>query len=278
MKRQLAGKVAALAVTAAALLLPSAGAQEEKQPGGESPPSAPDPKAIWPAGLEQLAGRYAFVQVASPGGLWERAPNAEGGLDTRQVSINEVPPALREKLTHAEIVISDLKLPTTVEASERVSPSKRGKLRFYSEAAEGRLALRNVPGIGGDGDDRGDFTGPVLFALEHQGHTNPSVSGILLQRLQQEVTWGAATLDFADLSATPLTPEDKPDAEAQGVIANARALRSGTEIFAYVHWSQKLRKGERVYSGSIRLMRREAIPAGPPPGVVAPPRGTVADK
>lgn len=267
------------------LSLAGVGAQEPPAGGQAEPP--PDPRSIWPAGLEKLAGRYVFLQVASPGGLWESSPGAGGRPAQRQVSINEVPAALRDRLTKAEIVISALKLPTLVEASQRLSPSRRGMLRFYSETAEGRLSMKNLPGIGGTETDEGAFSGPVEFHLEHQAHSNPSVAGVLQQRLQQEMTWGAATLDYADLEAVSLAPETReaerraregqtergrqpaesgrteaaPNGahaeEGAGVISNARVLRSGQEIFAFVSWRQKLKRGERSYFGSVRLVRSD---------------------
>lgn len=269
--------------------LAALGAEDEPKAPAED---KPDAKSIWPAGLEKLAGRYVFLQVGSPGGLWESPVNVRG--EPRQVSINEVPEALRQKLLHAELTISDLQLPTEVEAEERPSPSGRGKLRFYTESAMGKLVLRNLPGVGGMDVDKGEYTGPVLFQLDHQLHSNPSVYGVLQQRMQQEPTWGAATLDFADLTATAIPPEkpapkgneapkngqgakaSKPDKEkkpaagedadtpeeADLVIANARVLRGGIEIFAFVEWidARKARK----YFGSVRLMRAEQMQAPKP--------------
>lgn len=206
--------------------------------------------AIWPASLEKIAGRYVFAQVASPGGLWESGPAGR-----KQVSINELSPEMRGRLTHAEIVISGLKLPSVVEASERISPSKRGKLRFYEESAAGRLVMKNLPGIGGEPDDKGEFAGPVSFTLIHASHSNPSVYGVLVQRQRQEATWGAAALDYADLSATPLVEEADPDEELPSVMANARILRSGVEIFAFVTWKEGRGEAERTYAGCVRLVR-----------------------
>jgi hypothetical protein len=241
---------------------PKPESKSEPQPG----PGTADPKAIWPAGLDKLAGRYVFVQVASPGGLWERSFTVKKGEPaTRQVSMNEIPRALRDRLTRAEIIISDLTLPTMVEASERLSPSGRGMLRYYSETTTGKLVMRNVPGIGGVDGETGDYTGTVVFKLDHQGHSNPSVSGVLVHRMRQEPTWGAATLDYADLQATALPKVEakdgkpaEPDEEGQTVIANARILRSGVEIFAFVDWTDKDRKGKprAAYTGSIRLLRQ----------------------
>ena len=219
-------------------------------------PPKPAPNPIWQAGLQQLAGRYIFVQVASPGGLWERFTPKQGLSTSRQVSINELPSALRDRLTKAEIVISDLKLPTQIEADERESPSKRGKLRFYNETGHGRLVMRNLPGIGGNTGDAGEYSGPVTFHIEHRGHSNPSISGILLQRINQEATWGVAAIDFADLTAT--APPKKEGEEAEIVIGNARILRSGVEIFAFMEWRTEAADGERTVTGAVRLARRDA--------------------
>jgi hypothetical protein len=129
--------------------------------------------------------------------------------DVRQVSLWELSPATRARFEKAELIISDLEPSDLPNAREEVSPSKRGRIRFYSEYAVGKLTMRNLPGIGGDDEDKGTFTGKVEFGLTHQSHSNPSVSGILFQRMQQESTWGAATIDFADLEAVQLT-DGKP--------------------------------------------------------------------
>lgn len=235
----------------------AAAVQAEK----DTPPATPkaDPKTIWPASLEKLAGRYVFVQVASPGGLWDTFGEEGKKPERRQVSINELSEEMRNKITRAEIVISDLTLPTEIEASERDSPSKRGKLRFYTEVGKGRLVLRNIPGVGGAQLDRGEYSGPALFSLDHTLHSNPSVAGILNQRQQQEATWGAATLDFATFDAVPLDDKGEPGPEDSSAIGNARILRSGTEIFAFVEWSEKDKQGiEHHYTGAIRLLKTAA--------------------
>jgi hypothetical protein len=252
----------------------------------------------------------------------------------RQVSLWELSPATRARFEKAELIISDLEPNDLPSAREEVSPSKRGRLRFYYESAIGKLTLRNLPGIGGDDEDKGTFTGKVEFALTHQSHSNPSPSGILFQRIQQESTWGAATIDFADLEAVPVTenkptpgtkpgpkPEPRPrpgrvpprsttqrpdasgvllasavtpatDAEAvqlavqkppaptkpggakpapskpsapsheeddgpPSVIANARVLRSGIEIIAYVGWREPLNGKMASYTGSVRMVRMD---------------------
>jgi hypothetical protein len=286
--------LAALAGAAPHAALALAAPQDAAPEGPDSHDEQVEPKTIWPASLERYVGRYAFAQVASPGGLWEKG----GGQPPRQVSINEVPATLREKLTHAEIVISDLKLPATIQASQRTSPSGRGKLRYYSETVAGKLVLRNLPGISGQDVDTGTFSGPVVFHLDHQSHSNPSVTGVFKQRMDQEPTWGAATLDSADLSAVSLaTPAAKPgsppspgtkppvkapamakpnaadeDDEGEAVIQNARVLRSGMEIFAYVEWSGTGPRGPRRYQGAVRLVKINPNPSDPtpPPARVLP--------
>jgi len=245
--------VAGVGVALAAARLPAALAQAAQQP--PSGPARPAPESIWPATLEKIAGRYVFVQVGSPGGFWEWRIGGNAPREPRQICINDVPAALREQLTAAELVISDLKLPTHKEASERRSPSGRGLLRFYSEHAEGRLAMKGLPGIGGEGGDKGTYTGRVQFALEHQSHSNPSVSGILFRRLQEEVTWGAATLDYADLEAIPIDPPGPDPDDPLPAIANARVLRGGIEIFAYIEYFHQDGDVERVIRGTARLMK-----------------------
>jgi hypothetical protein len=245
-------------LTAAAVVLTAATPLRGAK--AQDAPVRVDPKVIWQADLAKLAGRYGFAQVASPGGLWLK----EEGKD-RQVSIGELPPALRERFENAEIVISDLQLPGTVEAADRESPSKRGRLRFYNESAIGRLSMRGLPGIGGAQQDEGNFAGPVLFQIDHAGHSNPSVSGVLTLRQQQERTWGVATVDYADLSAAALLPNGKPGEDDSPVMMNARILRSGVEIFAYVEWTEAGRR----YQGSLRLARRQPTPAPAAPPAAA---------
>jgi hypothetical protein len=222
-------------------------------------------RAVWPAGLERLAGRYVFAQVASPGGLYDRFTPKDGKEVVRQVALPHLPAALREKLQAAEIVISDLALPSQIGAEERVSPSKRGKLRFYTESAAGKLVLRNLPGIGGASGCAGEHTGPVVFRLEHSSHSNPSVSGVLMQRKHEEPTWGVATLDHASLAAA--IPGENPDDEGHPILTNARVLRSGIEIFAYVEWTGEDTDGTHSIRGAVRLVRE---------GAAAPSSGTRA--
>ncbi|MCC2671730.1 MAG: hypothetical protein K0Q72_4201 [Armatimonadetes bacterium] len=252
------------AATAAAFAVAAWGAPAKpaKKPG--APATAPataaapepmvDPGKIWQANLERIAGRYTFAQVASPGGLWQTFEPAGGGkAEMQQISLSQAPAALREKLLAAEVVISDLKTPRKVEAAERLSPSKRGMLRYYEERGAGNVTVRNLPGISGD-DAQTDYSGPVLLTIEHQNHSNPSVSGILSQRQQQESTWGAATIDFASLTASSV-PKDENE-EGVSVITNARILRSGVEIFAFVEWQEKDATGSRRIIGSVRLVRQ----------------------
>jgi hypothetical protein len=269
-RRFVLGAAAATGLTIS--LLATAGAQDAA--GTPEAGDAADPKSIWQAGLQQLAGHYTYLQVASPGGLWERfSPGKNEKLTIRQVSINEVPEELRKKLTQAEIIISDLRLPGQVEASERTSPSGRGKLRFYTESAAGRLQMRNLPGIGGRDEDPGDYTGPVVFHLLHQSHSNPSVTGVLQQRINQEITWGAATLDFADFAADAVKPGEAEDAEGLPVIGNCRTLRSGMEIFAFIEWKRKTKKGDYGYFGTVRLIRKDAADKIPRAPVAPTPSG-----
>lgn len=254
--------VAATALALATFSLSAWAAPAKKATGAKKPEAAPmpvtaaekvDAKRIWPADLERISGRYTFIQVASPGGFWERTTGPNGEETRRQVSLNEVPAAFREKLQNAEIIISDLKSPRRIDASERLSPSKRGMLRFYVEEGLGNVSVRNLPGVNG-ADEAHDYSGPVLFRIEHQSHSNPSVSGILTQRGSEESTWGAATLDSANLTASTL-PKDEKD-EGESIITNARILRSGVEIFAFVEWNEREGNTSRFITGSVRLVRR----------------------
>ena len=255
--------VAAAAVCVAGITVAGTGARPPESAGNkltQAEAGKPRPEEIWPAGLQGLAGDYFYAGVASPGGLWKATTAAGSGARMRrQVSVDDLSAAAREKLTHAQITISDIQLPTQIEASQRVSPSKRGMLRFYDESAVGSLVMRNLPGIGAEDEDRGDFSGRVLFSLTHNSHSNPSASGSFKIRQREEPTWGVAALDSADLSATPHSGEGKQDEdahEAAPIIGNARILRSGWEIFAFVEWTDKDATGEHSYSGSVRLLRR----------------------
>lgn len=255
---------AALACSLAAAAAPAQAPEKPEAARPEAAEPAVDPKEIWPAGLPGLAGRYLFAQVASPGGLWETTTDAAGKTVRQQVSLNELPAAVRQKLLKAEIAITVPEGPRRVQAARRLSPSKRGELRFYEEEALGSLTVRNLPGIQGR-EQEVDFSGPALLILGHQSHSNPSVSGVLQQRTQQEQTWGAATLDYADLMASTV-PKD-PNAEGETVLSNARVLRSGTEIFAYVEWREKARGVQRTILGSVRLQRvQPPVPAPVVPG------------
>ena len=253
--------VVAGAVCLGGMAVAGAGARPVERAGNKAPQAEagkPRPDEIWPAGLQRLAGDYVYARVASPGGLWKVTTAA--GTDERvrrQVAIDDLPVAAREKLTHAQITISNLQLPTEIDASERVSPSKRGKLRFYEESAVGALSIRNLPGIGGDEEGRGDFSGRVLFSLTHNSHSNPSMSGLYNIRQREEPTWGVAALDSADLSAAVHSGDAKEhEHEAAPIVGNARVLRSAREIFAFVEWTDKDAAGEHSYSGALRLLRR----------------------
>ncbi len=255
-----------LAALGVGLIVPSGALGQQPVPPAEAQAPTADPKVIWPAGLDRLAGRFVFVQVGSPGGLWRKE-----GLKSRQIAIDDLPTAMQTKLRAAEIVISDIKLPTQVEASESLSPSKRGMIRHFSESALGRLVIKNLPGAAAS-DAVGDYSGPALFHLEHSLHSNPSLTGVLEQRLNQEGTWGAATLDYADLGAEVYVPEpaappkngqkraekEQPDAETAAPISNARVMRNGQEIFVFVSWIEKVGKVEREYLGTVRMVKESS--------------------
>jgi hypothetical protein len=236
-----------------------AGANAQTQ-DDKAPPKTPavNAKTLWPVGLEALAGRYVFLQVATPGGMWER-----GGNTPRQIALPDCPKELQDLLMKAEIVISDIAKPTEITADERLSPSKRGNLRFYHEEGSGKLTLKNLPGIGGADGDKGQYSGPADFALDHQSHSNPSAFGIMEQRKRQEPTWGAAALDFADLNAfAPDVPGKDNEAPIMG---NARILKSGVEIFAFIEWDGKGPRGMRNYMGCVRLGKKGAdVPPAKP--------------
>ena len=244
------------------LLVAASGRAADPALPGSGPEEKVAASEIWPASLERIQGRYLFVQVASPGGLW-RSGDGEG----RQVSLHELSPEARQRLEKAEIVIADLRLPTRKDASRRLSPSKRGYLRHYEEQAPGRLVLKGLPGIGGGQGDSGAYSGPVEFGILHSSHSNPSVSGVMTLRRQQEQIWGAAIFDYADLTATPPLPAGaKPDEEPIDAVGNARILRSGLEIFAYVHWEEPGANGAtRTFRGCVRLAREDQFPKTAPP-------------
>lgn len=252
---------AACAVLACSLAATAAPEKAPAKPPAKAEAAEPlvDPKTIWPASLRSLAGRYVFAQVASPGGLWETRKDAGGQAQLRQVSLNEISAGAREKLLKAEIAITVKEGPRRLEATQRTSPSKRGLLRFYEEEALGTVTVRNLPGMQGR-DDEVDYSGPALLILGHQSHSNPSVAGILHLRKQQEQTWGAATLDYADLLASTI-PKD-PDGEGETILNNVRVLRSGTEIFCYVEWKEKEGDVSRTILGAVRLQR---VPEAAPP-------------
>jgi hypothetical protein len=248
MKRKLVHGIVTGCIATLGVVAAGANAQTQDQKPEAKPPIV-DPKSIWPAGLPALAGRYVFVQVASPGGLWEK----DGNRGARQIALPDCPKELQDILSKAEIVISDIAKPTEVTAEERTSPSGRGKIRFYHEEGTGKLTLKNLPGIGGAEGDKGHYSGAGGFTIDHQSHSNPSVSGILEARKRQEPTWGAAALDYADFNVHLPEMPGKDNAEAPAVIGNARILRSGIEIFAFIEWEGKSAKGIRIYQGSVRL-------------------------
>lgn len=261
------GRLLAGAALCAALTATAMAQDKPDQPDKAAPQPAVKPETIWPASLQRIVGRYVFGQVASPGGFWEVDEENGKGRTARQVSINEVPAAYREQLTHAEITLSSLKLPSTVMAEERTSPSGRGKLRYYQEETDAQLVMKGVPGIGGDHGDSGAYSGPVTVTIEHHSHSNPSVSGLLLLRQQQEPTWGVAVTDYADFHA--VAPPAKGEDEGKVVIGNARILRSGVEIFAFTEWQVNGVGGNRNIHGSVRFIRVPDQPVKPPaPGGV----------
>jgi hypothetical protein len=266
-------KLIAMALPVAVLLLGAnythveAEAPADAAAQSETEGDSVDPKRIWPTSLTEMAGTYKFLQVGSPGGLWEYLTPSELGQPRkyRQVSINELPEAFRERLLKAEVVISDIQEPSEVSANERLSPAQRGQLRFYREEAPATVAVRFIPGIAGTDEQPDEFQGRVMLRLEHQSHSNPSISGLLHQRQRQEQTWGVATMDYADLTAFTVPPEGAdPDEEDGGlVITNARVMRGGMDIFAFVEWIDTSDGSHRAYYGSIRLVRD--MPDLPPP-------------
>jgi hypothetical protein len=267
MRRKLLHGIFTGCIATLGVVVAGASAQtQDAKPGAK--PAAVDPKTIWPANLEKIAGRYTFVQVASPGGLWER-----GGEAPRQIALPDCPQELQDLLAKSEIVISDIAKPTQISAEERNSPSGRGKLRFYREDGTGKLTLKNLPGIGGTDKDKGQFSGLGEFSINHQSHSNPSAAGVLEQRKRQEPTWGAAALDYADfnVSVPEVAGDDK---DTPPVIGNARILRSGIEIFAFVEWEGKGPRGDRTYQGCVRLAKLGAI--APPADPGKPPRTALA--
>jgi hypothetical protein len=255
----------AAAFVAALVALPLAAAAEPA-PTPDAPPP-PAPEQIWQAGLARIAGKYRFIQIASPGGLWQKTV-ANGKEDLQQLSLSQLPKALREQLQKAEIQLLDLQTPTTVKASSEKSPGVGGMLRHYSEETAGRLVMRGLPGIGSTGGDSGNFGGEVIFAIDHTSLSNPSVPGVLFTRAQTEATWGVATLDYAELIAQKPLPKGQEDGDPEYPIFNARILRSGVEIFAFFQWTdpEAKKKGtHREIWGTVRLLRAEGDAAPPPP-------------
>jgi hypothetical protein len=257
----------ATALLSLSLALPLAAAAEPVPPPDAPPmPAPPAPEQIWQAGLARIAGNYRFVQIASPGGLWQKTVTA-GKEDVQQLSLSQLPKALREQLQKAEIEILDLQTPTTVKASSEKSPGVGGMLRHYSEDTPGRLVMRGLPGIGSVDGDSGNFSGGVIFGLDHTSLSTPSVPGVLFTRAKTEATWGAATLDYAELIAQKPLPKGQEDGDPQYPIFNARILRSGVEIFAFFQWTdpEAKKKGtQREIWGTVRLLRVNGDTAPPP--------------
>lgn len=249
----------AAALAAVCVALPLAAAEPAVPEASTTPP--PSPEQIWPAGLTRIAGTYRFIQIASPGGLWQKTSTG-GKVDTQQISLSQLPKPLREQLQKAEIQILNLETPTTIKASSEKSPGMGGMLRQYAEETPGRLVMRGLPGIGSTEGDTGNFSGMVIFGMDHSSLTNPSVPGVLFTRAQTEATWGVATLDYGELVAQkPLVKGQPEDAEPDYPIFNARILRSGKEIFAFFQWTdpEMKKKGNfRQIWGTVRLLRAEA--------------------
>lgn len=222
-----------------------------------------EPKAMWYNGLTQIGGTYQYVQIESPGGLWQEDRILNAKSEMKQVSINELPAALKEKLLKAEIQILDIKQ-TSIEANQKASPGPRGQapyhgmLRTYEEHATGSLVIHNIPGIGLMDQDAGEFQGKATLELVMGNHSDPSDAGILSERLAGEMIWGSAAQmrNYATLEG--FKAGGVQDDPAAHVMANARLLRGGQEIVAYVEWTQKTGKAERpeiIYRGAIRLAR-----------------------
>jgi hypothetical protein len=234
----------------------------------------PTPEQVWPASLARIAGKYRFIQVASPGGLWQRTL-ANGKLETQQVSMSQLPKGLREQLESAELQILDLQAPGEVEASMKKSPGTGGMIRHYTEEARGKLVMRGLPGIGMVQGDAGEYTGEVVFGLEHTSLSNPSVRGITYTRSKTEPTWGVATVDYAEFTAMKPPKKDQDGADPDFPVFNARILRSGLEIFAFIQWAdpEGQRNGtQREIWGSVRLLREDENVVPPPPPMPGPGR------
>lgn len=250
-----------------------AGASSAQGKPGEVPADEELRRRVWPVALADLQGEFRFVQVASPGGLWLRLRKAQGGT-VRQISLHEAPAEFRKKLEGAVLELRNVQRVGPIEVSDERSPSGRGTIRRYTENGSGSLVLKGIPGIGGESGDSGEHTGPVELELSHTSHSNPSPSGIFRLRLSQEPTWGAATIDYADLVAVappsarrqPASlqqPGQEEDAEPLIVVGNARVMRSGYEIFAFVQWLKEERDQLVDIVGAVRLLRSDLYPQGP---------------
>jgi hypothetical protein len=263
--KRIYGLTAAFFTALTALPL-AAAAKPAQRPEASPAPAKVTPEQVWPASLTRMAGKYRFVQVASPGGLWQKTLSG-GKEEVQQVSMSQLPSSLRERIEKAEIQILELQMPTTVNASMEKSPGVGGMLRHYTEEARGRLVMRGVPGIGSREGDSGEYDGEVVFGIDHTSLTNPTVPGVWITRFNTEMTWGAATLDYAELTAQKPAKKGEEEAEPEYPIFNARILRSGMEIFAFIQWldPEAVQKGDRreIY-GCVRLLRVNEAPAPPP--------------
>lgn len=222
------------------------------------------PQAIWHDGLSVIQGKFQFVQVSSPGGLWikDSIQGAREPLYT-QVSMNELPGELQAKLKNAEIKLqivgsTDSQAEQSVAPGQRGQPPYHGHLRRYEETGRGVLTIQGLPGIGLAENDRGEFSGEVDFSLESQNHSDPSDIGIFEERFKQEMTWGPAAQlrNYADLRAHRHGATE--DDSLAMPMANARLLRGGREIIAYIEWTSPNPPAgisRRVYQGSVRLYR-----------------------
>jgi hypothetical protein len=247
---------APLAAMLPLLLIVGAGPAQQRE---EKPAPNQAPEQVWQAGLTRMAGKYRFIQVASPGGLW-RIRQTGDKRERDQVSLSQLPQAFRETLEKAEIQILDLQVPGEVSAQVGKSPGVGGMLRHYTEEARGKLVMRGLPGVADRERDTGEFSGEVVFGIDHTSLSNPTVPGVWLTRFRTEPTWGAATLDYADLTAMKVSPEAAEDADPEYPLFNSRILRSGLEIFAFVQWFDPSTgdgyAGDQ-YVGAVRLVRAD---------------------
>ena len=233
--------------------------------GGAAYAAPVNPQAMWFNGLDLVQGSFQFVQVASPGGLWLEDTLPDGHTRKTQISINETPALLREKLLNAKIELRVSPGSSIKTADQAPSPGPHGQppffgqLRHYDETARGTLVVQGLPGIGLIDGDAGEFQGAVDFTLSSSHHSDPSDVGVFQERFQGEMIWGAAaqSRNYADLSATKTALGGNADPSAQ-VLANARLLRGGREIISYVEWIDPTPPAgvtERKVRGSVRLFR-----------------------